>query len=189
MLWEGYDGLDYEIFLYDGSTIKQLTDNEYDDCHSQINNNNYVVWDGITNRVLLDPMNDPLPPPLNSEIFLYDGSNIIQLTTDSDSYNCNIMINNKGDVLWCGGGGFRVVEEYDLISYWFSELNVYYKGENIRIYDSGSNEINCASINEDGHVVFSVSDSTAGGGGDDDGGESDGSGGGGAGGCFISNLF
>ena len=31
VVWEGYDGTDWEIFLYDGIETIQLTDNSYDD--------------------------------------------------------------------------------------------------------------------------------------------------------------
>ena len=44
IVWEGYDGTDWEIFLYDGSTTTQLTNNSYDDTHPQINDNGYVVF-------------------------------------------------------------------------------------------------------------------------------------------------
>ena len=46
MVCEGWDGSDYEIYLYDGTTATQLTDNSYDDYFPQINANGYVVWEG-----------------------------------------------------------------------------------------------------------------------------------------------
>jgi cysteine-rich repeat protein len=47
VVWYGYDGLDWEIFLYDGTGITQLTNNSYNDGAPQINNNRYVVWYGF----------------------------------------------------------------------------------------------------------------------------------------------
>ena len=77
----GYDGSDYEIFLYDGTSTTQLTDNDYDDDCPQINDNGYVVWrddDGS-----------------DYEIFLYDGTSTTQLTNnDYDDYSP--QINNNG---------------------------------------------------------------------------------------------
>ena len=46
VVWEGYDGNDYEIFLYDGSSTTQLTNNSYDDQNPQIYESN-VVWGGV----------------------------------------------------------------------------------------------------------------------------------------------
>jgi hypothetical protein len=31
LVWHGYDGHDYEIYLYSKGTITQITDNDYDD--------------------------------------------------------------------------------------------------------------------------------------------------------------
>ena len=44
VVWEGYDGTDWEIFFYNGTTTTQLTNNSYDDTHPQINDNGYVVF-------------------------------------------------------------------------------------------------------------------------------------------------
>ncbi len=47
MVWTGYfDGIDGEIFLYDGTTVTQLTDNDYGDDSPQINDSGEVVWQG-----------------------------------------------------------------------------------------------------------------------------------------------
>ena len=61
VVWQGCDGTncddggnDFEIFLYDGETTTQLTDNSYDDVAPQISGSN-VVWRGA------------------GDIFVYDG--------------------------------------------------------------------------------------------------------------------
>lgn len=46
VVWDGYDGSAYEIFLYDGTSTTQLTNNSYDDRQPQIYGSS-VVWDGI----------------------------------------------------------------------------------------------------------------------------------------------
>ena len=45
MVWDGWDGNDYEIVLYDGTTTTQLTNNSYDDSYPQVSGSN-VVWHG-----------------------------------------------------------------------------------------------------------------------------------------------
>ena len=44
VVWEGYDGTDWEIFLYDGTTTTQVTNNSRNDTNPQINDNGYVVF-------------------------------------------------------------------------------------------------------------------------------------------------
>ncbi len=64
------DGYDDEIFLYDGTTTIQLTDNKYEDVEPQIWGNN-VVW-----------LKKDFPEYFNEEIFLSDGLATIQLTNN-----------------------------------------------------------------------------------------------------------
>ena len=89
VVWEGFDGNDSEIFLYDGRSIIQLTNNSYQDARPQISRRN-VVWMGFDGNDL--------------EIFLYDGKQTILLTHN------NIMDFfpeiSGGDVVWeCQVGG------------------------------------------------------------------------------------
>ena len=98
VVWERLDETDYEIFLYDGSTVSQLTDNSYDDTNSQINDNGYLVWEGYDGT--------------DWEIFLYDGTKSIQLT--DNSYNdYSPQINNNGHVVWHGYDG----TDYEIFLY------------------------------------------------------------------------
>ncbi|MFX0075917.1 MAG: hypothetical protein ACFE96_10775, partial [Candidatus Hermodarchaeota archaeon] len=74
---------DYEIFLYDGSQIMQLTYNDYDDFYPQIHNG-MVTWYGFDGQ--------------DYEIFLYDGTQTIQLTNNAyDDINPQI---HNGMVTW-----------------------------------------------------------------------------------------
>lgn len=94
--WQGWDGHDYDIFLFDGQTTKQLTDNSYDDVLGtphyarQVNSNGAVVWSGRTGGTSSD-----------SEIFRYDGSAVSQLTNNA-YYDAYPQINNSGQVVWVG---------------------------------------------------------------------------------------
>ena len=45
VVWQGYDGNDYEIFNYDGTDTTQLTDNSYDDVDPDISGA-CVTWQG-----------------------------------------------------------------------------------------------------------------------------------------------
>ena len=45
VVWEGYDGDEREIFLYNGATAKKLTDNSYADLGPQVSGST-VVWYG-----------------------------------------------------------------------------------------------------------------------------------------------
>ena len=98
MVWSGDDGNDGEIFFYDGTTITQLTDNDYGDYSPQINNTGEVVWSGDS---------------WGGDIFFYDGTTITQLT-DNDYGIGTPQINDSGEVVWHsrdldaggGSGGF-----------------------------------------------------------------------------------
>ena len=70
VVWLGRDGNDDEIFLYDGTSVTQLTDNSVSDKQPQISGSN-VVWAGGFGY--------------NSEIFLYDGMSTTQLTDNSEA--------------------------------------------------------------------------------------------------------
>jgi len=45
-VWEGWDGSDHEIFLYDGTGTTQITNNPYYDGSPQTNDNGEVFWEG-----------------------------------------------------------------------------------------------------------------------------------------------
>ncbi len=65
-VWHGFDGNDYEIFLYSSGTITQITDNDYDDVDAQINSKGKVVWYGWDGN--------------DNEIFRYSKGTITQIT-------------------------------------------------------------------------------------------------------------
>lgn len=63
---------DFEIFFFNGASVVQLTDNDYDDVEPQIHGA-HVVWTGY-------PEGEPDGGP--GEIFHYDGDTIENVTTD-----------------------------------------------------------------------------------------------------------
>jgi uncharacterized repeat protein (TIGR02543 family) len=95
VVWVGVtwsaDGFpNYEIMLYDGATITQLTHNDLKEVEPKINNHNQVVWHG-------DDGND-------FEIFMYENGHILQLTDNcyDDQFP---RINDHGEVAWFGNDG------------------------------------------------------------------------------------
>ncbi len=88
--WWCPDG-DYEIFLYDGVTTTQLTDNDYDDEYPRINNQGQVVWQGGSEY------SSPY-----YEIFLYNGTTTTQLT-DNHYWDQRPQIGDNGWVVWQAG--------------------------------------------------------------------------------------
>lgn len=73
VVWYGYDGNDNEIYSWDGKTVIQVTDNDYDDEHPQISGNT-IVWPGSDGN--------------DDEIYFWDGNTVIQVTDNdySDEY-------------------------------------------------------------------------------------------------------
>jgi len=65
-VWHGFDGNDYEIFLYSNGTLTQITDNGYDDYDAQINFKGKIVWYGSDGN--------------DNEIFRYSKGSITQIT-------------------------------------------------------------------------------------------------------------
>jgi hypothetical protein len=88
VVWSEHDGSDEEIFLYNGTTTVQLTDNSYDDYSPRINDSGQVVWYGGWEES-------------NYEIFLYNGSTTVQLT-DNSFNDAHPELNNSGQVVWVG---------------------------------------------------------------------------------------
>ena len=83
--WEGYDGSDFEIFLYNGTNTIQLTDNTFDDERPILNNKGQVVWIGHDGN--------------DAEIYFYDGSAVIPLT--NNAWDDELPgINDQGQVVW-----------------------------------------------------------------------------------------
>lgn len=85
VVWQGWDGNDYEIFLYSDDQVIQVTDNEEDDAFPVINDEGVLAWQGSDGNDL--------------EIFVYDDGVIGQLT-NNDLDDLYPKINNKGQVAW-----------------------------------------------------------------------------------------
>jgi hypothetical protein len=132
IVWRGgHDGSNYEIFLYDGGSITQLTNNDYYDDSPQINDRGQIVWhgydgsdyeiflsDGNTTTRITNNSADDISPQINDrgqivwygydgsdyEIFLYDGGTIT-LVTDNTYNDGDPKINNNAQIVWNSTNG------------------------------------------------------------------------------------
>jgi len=89
VVWQGWDGHDFEIYFYDGTTVRQLTDNDRLDERPRLDATHVVwqandghdseifVWDGVTtSRVTANTWEDLLPEISNGLLVWqgYDGN-------------------------------------------------------------------------------------------------------------------
>lgn len=123
-----------EIYLYDGSTITQLTYTDYGDLRAQINDNGYVVWEATQDY---------------EEIYLYDGSTIRQIT-DSQfpaAHMIDKQINNNNYVVWSAQ---LVSSPY----YYKDEIFLYNGSTTLQLTNDGYADY-YPQINNNNHVVWS----------------------------------
>jgi beta propeller repeat protein len=83
--WAAFDGSDYEIYFYNGSTTIQLTDNSVDDLAPQISGSNVVWQSGRGN---------------DADIFFYNGGNgSVRQFSDDNQEDINPQISGS-NVVW-----------------------------------------------------------------------------------------
>lgn len=131
--WEGFNGPtanDREIYLHNGSTVMQITDNDHSDFDPQIsggqvtwwggvfNNNQVFLWDnGVTTQLSDSGLNQF--PKIDGqfivwqgwegygngdlEIFLWDGNQVHQLTDNAVDDTMPQISGNH--IVWQSGGG------------------------------------------------------------------------------------
>jgi len=132
----------YEIFLYDGNSITQITNNAVDDHSVQINNNGQIVWKryhGLGRNSKTDPCGTVYgKAEIDYEIFYYDGTNITQIT-DNSCDESNIQLNENGDVVWDCDGEIYLYNGTAVVQITDNDF-----------VDSGSNP----DINDSGHIVW-----------------------------------
>ncbi|MFX0139307.1 MAG: hypothetical protein ACFFDN_37045 [Candidatus Hodarchaeota archaeon] len=174
--WNGDDGHDLEIFLYNGIEISQLTDNYINDTSVHLSDNLCLAWMGNDGN--------------DCEMFYYNNGQITQLTDNNEEDQFGLgprKMNENGCFVWRGhrgGSGLQFVEiflycngnitrvtEDQYIDY-FPAINsngdvVWEKNEGgsdweIFFYSNGSitkitnNNIydSRARINDKGHIIF-----------------------------------
>ena len=103
VIWSQWDGNDFELFRYDGNSILQITDNDFND---RLNPDSTPSSFGANSSSALDGSEDNLVWSSyvngNWEIFYYDGTDTIQVTNnDIDDLNPQI----SGDrIVWHSDG-------------------------------------------------------------------------------------
>jgi len=86
--WEGTVNTDpdhWEIYVYDGTGITQLTDNELYDLNVRITDSGLVVWQTLEGQY--------------GHLFLYDGTGTARITT-GEARRILGDVNDRGDVVW-----------------------------------------------------------------------------------------
>jgi cysteine-rich repeat protein len=106
VVWVASDGNDDEIFLYDGSTLTPVTDNDFDDAEPQVAGA-AVAWTGYPDA------------PGEGEIYLLEGATTLRLTDDD--------LGDRGPSLSIGAAGPTVA--------WVKNEGVAVTGDEIWMYE------------------------------------------------------
>jgi len=133
-----YSAAEAEIWVYDGTAVTQLTDNDYLDHEPSINNDGQVAW-------LAKP-----PDGDDAEVFLFDGASVVRLT-DNDLEEVRPEINEQGKVVW--STAYSAEPGLD------SEIFLYDGSTVIQITDNDVSDFG-HQINDTGTVVWSGGDGT-----------------------------
>lgn len=143
VVWRAWDySGGFDIFLYDGSSTTQLTNNDYVEDY-MINDDGYVVFN--SGWVVSD-----------REIFLYDGTSTAQLT-DNDYADGILNINGNGYVVWTGCDGIDCQGGTD--GDW--EIFLYNETSTTQLTDNDYDDI-FPQINDNGYVVWQGCDGGSG---------------------------
>jgi hypothetical protein len=124
VVWSGHDGHDFEIFLWTGASVQQITDNEVDDQFPRLNNAGQITWQE------------------DSRVYLWERGTARQLTTTADSYPApHSYLNEAGQVVWEGRA-----DGSDHIFLW--------DGASVRQLSQGRERHFAPSLNNRGQVVW-----------------------------------
>lgn len=133
VVWEGEDTTSnaYRIYLYDGMTTTPITTNGTQQAyfHPRINDIGHIVWYGGNTG-----------DTSSYEIFFYDGTSIIQITSDA-YHDKEPQINDNDCMVWQGHDG--------------SDWEIYlYDGMSIIPLTNNAYDDECPKISDNGHVVW-----------------------------------
>jgi len=113
VVWQGDDGNDFEIYMYEWliDWVWQYTDNSYDDKHPKINNNGDIAWqqDDGTHMTIL--------------FFEKAEDTIWEIVTSDRDNSWNTLVpfmNNNGDIVWHENTG----DSYNIFFYDNSTGNI-----------------------------------------------------------------
>ncbi len=89
-MWYGYDGTDYEIYFWNGSSTTKITNNSVLDISPQINNLGEVVWEQYDGN--------------DYEIYYWNGVTVTQITNNTFN-DYAPRISDSGQIVWYGDDG------------------------------------------------------------------------------------
>lgn len=139
--WESYDGDSYELFFYDGDTIRQVSDGNYAGAGNGPGffhlSGSSVVWASQATTTSID-----------SEVFLFDGTTVRQLT-DND-YNDGAPRVSDGNVVWLNETGVHFYDGTSTTKLMPSGAD----GWNLYTDISGSTVVWCRESNDDELEIF-----------------------------------
>ncbi len=87
VVWQAFDGHDWEINKWDGYGVHQLTDNAFNDLEPRGNSQGQIVWSGFNGH--------------DFDTYLYDSGSVTQISANSGN-DILPRINNLGQVVWEG---------------------------------------------------------------------------------------
>ncbi|MFC2038223.1 hypothetical protein ACFLUG_00420 [Chloroflexota bacterium] len=133
IVWTDYDGNDREIFFWDGTTSKQITNDDYHDFYPKINNGQ-IVWHGNSYYAY------------GTEIFFWENGITHQLTNNL-AYDRDPQIDD-GQVVWWGSVG--------------SDSEIFlWEGGNVQVVSKPDTRDDHSQIDE-GYIVWRGNNSTVG---------------------------
>jgi hypothetical protein len=172
VVWEAYDGHDTEIFLWNGGSVQQLTDNDRNDYGASLNDAGQVAWgtgppvwdtgpgdlsfwDGASVRVIAHNTSNDSQPQLNQAGQIAwigiadDGSQIflwdgaaVRQLSHSFTHPFSPRLNNRGQIVWLG-------DALGNISYVYL-----WDGTSVRFLGNARKEGDPPQINDAGQVVW-----------------------------------
>ena len=128
-------GLNFEIFLFNGSTTRRISQNGWDDMSPKLNDNGQITWMGEPVFLFSGP---------NYEIFFYDGSDVRQMSFNVN-HDTNPDINNAGQSIW------EEHERYNAYGYIY-----FFDGATTHQLVSSTSYTQGANLNDFGQAIWQV---------------------------------
>lgn len=128
-------GLNFEIFLYDGTTTDRISQNDWDDLGPRFNDAGQIVWLG-------QPVFTHAGP--NYEIFFHDGSEVHQMSFNTN-HDTNPDINNLGQLIW------EEHERYNAYGYIY-----FFDGANTHQLVNSTQYSQNGELNDSGKAIWST---------------------------------
>lgn len=131
IVYSGQVGSDMEVFLFDGTTTTQISQNpDWWDYSAQINDAGQIVWQGFDGH--------------DYDIYMYDNGAVKQISTNTN-HDVQVQLNNRGQAAWVGRVGT-------------SDEAFFYDGTDVMQLSSNSTWDTAPVLNDSGMVVWNGED-------------------------------